>query len=145
VYKAAIQLAVIGYGNKNFGGIRGDNNEIIAIPDLFKQLNIPHGSGMNEKFNPNQLTLRRLMRLLRYQVQRFIVENKRPSFLYLKYSDKDPRFSNICFPMGEHIVETKEEALYIYNTYKRLDNLQSTKFAEKITKSIDCKKYISSC
>jgi len=87
---------------------------------------------MNEKFAPNQLTLRRLMRLLRYQVQRFIIENKRPSFLYLKYSDKDPKFANICFPMGEHIVETKEEALYIYNTYKKLDNLQSTKFAERL-------------
>jgi len=126
-----VQMCIIGYGNKTFGSIK-DGNNIVTIMDVFKKLNIKHGQNINEKFAPNQLTLRRLMRLLRYQVQKFIATNSRPSFLYLKYSEKNPKFMHICFPMGEHVVETKEEALYIYNTYKKLDSMQNTKFAERL-------------
>jgi len=126
-----IQLCVIGYGNKNFGSVKLENKEW-AIPEVLKRCNIKHGMGVNEKFEPGELTLRRLMRLLRYQVQNFIINNKRASFLYLKYSTRELKYSHICFPMGEHLVETKDEGLYIYNAYKKLDENKNTKFAERL-------------
>jgi len=40
VYKAALQLAIIGYGNKNYGFIRVNEKEIITLSDLFTKYNI---------------------------------------------------------------------------------------------------------
>jgi len=38
IYKAAIQLAIIGYGNKNYGFIRVDDKNIITLQDLFQKI-----------------------------------------------------------------------------------------------------------
>jgi len=40
VYKAAIQLAIIGFGSKNYGAIRIDDKNIIQLKELFARLNI---------------------------------------------------------------------------------------------------------
>jgi len=43
IYKSAIQLAIIGYGNKNYGFIRIDDKNIMTLQNIFdslKKLNI---------------------------------------------------------------------------------------------------------
>jgi len=108
IYKAAIQLGIVGYGNKNYGFIRIDDKKVITLVDLFKKYHIKFQELQNSKYNDNELSARRLLRLFRYHIQKFIVENKRPSYLWLKYADKSKvEYMNICFPSGEHIVEKK--------------------------------------
>jgi len=38
ICKAAIQLAIVGYGNKNYGFIRIDEKNVINLVDLFKKI-----------------------------------------------------------------------------------------------------------
>jgi len=132
VYKAAIQLAIIGFGSKNYGAIRIDDKNIIQLKELFARLNIKSEEKINAKYDIEQLSARRLLRLFRYQIQDFIQKNNRPSYLWLKYSDKNLEFMNICFPGGEHLVETKDQAFYLLKTYFRLDNIIHTKFIDRL-------------
>jgi len=132
VYKAAIQLAIIGYGNKNYGFIRINDNEVITLDQIFKKYNIKFMEQQNSKYDDSSLSARRLTRLFRYHTSEFIITTNRPSYLYLKYSDKNPKYMAICFPGGEHLVETKDQALYLYQTYKNLDNIMNTKFCQRL-------------
>jgi hypothetical protein len=131
LYKAAIQLSIIGYGQKNYGAIRIDDNNVINLVDIFKKLKIKFNENINAKYEEDEFSVRRLFRFFRYQIQKFIVDNNRPSYLWLKYSDKDIKFVHICFPGAEHFVE-KEEALYLLNTYKNLDFTMKTKFVDRL-------------
>jgi len=72
------------------------------------------------------------VRLLRYHIQKFIIESNRPSYLWLKYSDRNKDFINICFPGGEHLVEKEIEAQYLINTYSVLDKSQNTFFIKRL-------------
>jgi len=131
--KCAIHIAVIGYGNRTYGKIR-DNDKVLEISDVFKKLNILFNKNINEKYDSGFISARRLIRLLRYHISSFITRSNRPSYLWFKYSDRDISKINICFPGGEHLVETSEDATYLLNTYYSLDARQNTKFVERLTR-----------
>jgi len=114
----AIQNSIIGFGNKNLGNIR-IKDKVIKIEEELKRLKIKHGKSINEKYAESELTLRRLQRLLRYQVKKFIDRNQRASFLYIKYTPMNPKYLNICFPLAEHLIENVDQAKYLYNAYKK--------------------------
>ena len=107
--KCAIQISIIGSGNRNYGFVR-HGDVIHDIKTLFKNLNIKHDNNLNSKYESDEFSSRRLTRFFRYQIKEFIIRTNRPSYLWLKYSDKNQKFISICFPGGEHLVETKEEA-----------------------------------
>jgi hypothetical protein len=132
LFKAAVQIAIIGAGNKNCGSIRLKNNEIIDLKSIFDKLNVFYNKDKNEKYKPDDLTARRLTRIFRYQIQKFILKNNRSSYLWLKYSDKNKDTIGFCFPGGEHLIETKENALYLYNLYKGMDIKFNTNFRERL-------------
>jgi len=132
IYKSALQLAIIGFGNKNYGFIRVDEKNTIKLEDIFKKYNIKYLEKINVKYNDEELSARRLIRLFRYQIQQFIIENKRPSYLYLKYSDKNEKYMSICFPGGEHVIETTDGAEYLLKTYNNLDLTKGTKFVQRL-------------
>ena len=132
IYKAALQLAIIGYGNKNYGFIRLNDKEIITLTDLFQKYNIRFMEKQGEKYNDYDLSARRLVRLFRFQIRNFIIKNNRPSYLFLKYSDKNLKYMDICFPGGEHLVDNQDSALYLYNVYENLDKIQNTKFCQRL-------------
>jgi len=135
VYKAALQLAIVGYGNKNYGFVRKNDTEIITLIEIFSKYNIKHLEKQNSKFKDDELSARRLIRLFRCQIQKFIIENKRPSYLWLKYANKNEntsKFLSICFPGGEHVLETKEEAIFMLDTYGNLDSIMNTKFRARL-------------
>jgi len=143
LYKSAIQLSVIGYGNKNFGFIRLNDKNIIKLEDLFNKHKIKFLEKLNEKYKDDEISARRLMRLLRYQIQSFIIETKRPSFLYLKYSDRNEKYMSVCFPGAEHLIETEDEADYLIKTYKNLDIQRNTKFVERLNRVFIARHVIS--
>jgi len=117
--KAAIHIAVIGAGNKTFGMIRDEKGNVLEIKNIFNKYKISFNNRQNEKYDKAQLSSRRLVRLLRYHIQKFITTNKRPSYLWLKYSDQNQEMFNICFPGGEHLRETQEQAKDLLSTYQK--------------------------
>jgi len=133
VYKCAIQFAVIGYGNKNYGFIRKDDKNILQLEDIFKKYNIKYNEKINVKYNDDDLSVRRILRLFRVHIQRFIAEKRRPSYLWSKYADKkNPELMSICFPGGEHLIEKEQEALFFLETYSKLDLAMNTKFRKRL-------------
>jgi len=128
LYKSSIQLAIIGYGKKNYGFIRLDDKTQVNLVDIFKKYNVKFLEPLNVRYEDDELSARRLLRLFRYQIQEFIIKNKRPSYLWNKYADKQNiNYMSICFPGGEHLAETPEEAIFLINTYEKLDLAQNTK------------------
>lgn len=129
--KCAIHIAIIGAGNRTYGSIR-IGNDIVEIKTIFTKYKIAHNQNINEKYAKNTLSARRLIRLLRFHIQKFILLNKRPSYLWTKYSDRDNNMISICFPGGEHLIETQEQAAYLMNTYKNLDLALGTGFYKRL-------------
>jgi len=132
LFKAAVQIAIIGCGQRNYGSVRLNENNIISLVEIFNKLNIKYNKGINEKYKDDEFSVRRLSRFFRYQVQEFIIKSQRPSYLWLKYSDNNQKYAIICFPGSEHMVETKDEALYLLRTYYNLDVIQNTNFIQRL-------------
>jgi len=134
ILKCAIQISVIGSGNKTFGFIK-INDKIIEITTIFDKLNIVYGKRENEKYNDDLITARRIVRLLRFHIQQFVIQNNRPSYLWTKYSMQDKSMIPYCFPGAEHLIENKEHGIYLYNTYKKLDDKLGTKFCDRLKRT----------
>jgi len=133
LYKCAVQMAIIGYGKKNYGFIRLDDKNTITLEKIFKDCNIRYNEKVNAKYNDDELSARRLLRLFRYQIQNFIQKTNRPSYLWLKYADKaNKNYLDICFPGAEHLIESKEEAIFLMKTYGNLDKQQNTQFQQRL-------------
>jgi len=131
--KSAIQLAVVGYGNKNYGFIRVNDKEIMTLEQVFNKYNVKYKEKENIKYAEEELSARRLLRLFRYQIQQFIINYKRPSYLWLKYADKQNKdFYSICFPGAEHLVENKDEAEFLLKTCGKLDVQFKSKFCKRL-------------
>jgi len=129
IYKAAIQLAIVGYGKKNYGFIRINDQKTLQLTELFDNLKIKHMENQNSKYNDDDLSARRLLRLFRLPIKKFIETYQRPSYLWLKYANKENLgFMSICYPGSEHLIKTKEEAYFLLETYGQLDTVQNTKF-----------------
>jgi hypothetical protein len=131
--RAAIHISLIGSGQKTYGSIRDDNGNVLSIIELFDNNKILYNKSQNERYADDTLSARRLVRLLRYQIQNFIVVNNRPSYLWLKYSnDRDVTKINICFPGAEHLIDNVNDAHYLIDTYKNVDSKFGTSFCTRI-------------
>jgi len=130
--KCAIHIAIIGSGNKTFGSIRNKDGEVIEIKNIFNKYIINYNKNQNEKYDKNTLSARRLVRLLRFHIKKFINENNRPSYLWLKYSSREKDMMSICFPGGEHLVENEQQAIYLLETYKGIDLSLKTQFCKRL-------------
>jgi len=131
--QCAIHISVYGAGNKTFGSIRF-NNDVISLIEVFKKYDIKYNN-INQAFlKPDDLTPRRLVRFYRYHIQHFIKTYGRPSYLWLKYSDKNKETITHCFPGAEHIIDDPNEYQYLMNVYKILDQIQGTKFLDRLTR-----------
>jgi len=126
--QCAIHIAIIGSGNRTYGSIRLKDGSVVDIIDVFKKHQILCNNERNALLLKDTLTPRRLVRFYRYCTHIFIEKNNRPSYLWFKYSDHNEKYKNVCYPGAEHMVETKEEYEYIYNTYKNLDKIHGTSF-----------------
>jgi len=124
LFGCALHVAIIGSGNKTFGSIRY-KEKVFEIKSILDKYHIVYNKNLNEKYDKSLLSIRRLVRLFRLQIQRWIKENNRPSYLWSKYSTKDENMIPYCFPGAEHLIEDKGQALYLFETYKKLRNLKT--------------------
>jgi hypothetical protein len=129
--KCAVHISIIGSGNKSFGAIR-HNGKVCPLQEVFDQYNVSYKNIQNASLQPDDLTPRRLVRLYRFHISAFIERTKRPSYLWLKYSDRSKEMMNICFPGAEHMVKNVDEYQYLVNTYDNLDHILNTKFVARM-------------
>jgi len=142
LFKCAVHVAIIGAGNKSFGMIR-HQEKVLAISDILTAHKILHNRNLNEKYDKDTLSIRRLIRLLRYQVQEFILKNNRASYLWIKYSDRNEKMIPYCFPGGEHLVENEAQALYLLQVYANIDNILKTKFVQRLERVFIARRIIT--
>jgi len=127
--KIALQCSLIGYGGKNYGQVKVNGTEI-EIEKLLDKYNIKTYE-LNSKLNPDDLSIRRLIRIFRYQIMKFSKDNDYSSSLYRKYGNSVKKHYFI-FPGAEHVVEEKEDAINLIKAYEKLDAEKGTKFVSRI-------------
>lgn len=137
LYKCAINIAIIGAGNRNYGFIRNDDGEVVEIKTVFKDCKFKYDNDRNSKLSDDDLTPRRLTRLLRFHIHHFIKTTNRTSYLWRKYvtsedKEKYKKYQSICFQGGEHIVDDQEAANFLIGVYKNVDKTLGTSFVVRL-------------
>lgn len=132
----AIQLAVVGYGNRNFGKVRFNEVEI-DIGSFFKKNNIKSDLVVNSKLLPEDVTPRRLIRFFRYLINDYIKRNPNcQTYLFRKYClNKNDNTRIFIFPGFEHMAEPETDIKNVrelLNTYRYLDHKLNTKIYDRI-------------
>jgi len=114
-------MAIIGFGGKNYLKY-SYKGEVKDLKSLFNNTGVKYNNTLTEALNPEDITPRRLIRVFRFQIVRYLQINTTiASYLYLKYGDEKKEFRIICFPGAEHLIKSKEEAIYLLRTYHKLD------------------------
>jgi len=128
----ALQTAIIGSGNKVYGEFE-HNGEKIDVKRIYKEYGVHDDLSLNSKIAPHELTPRRLQRFFRVQIKEYLLKNDHVfPYLWKKYSTLDSKYRVITFPGAESLVETKNEAAYLLQTYIHLDQRAGTNIAERV-------------
>jgi hypothetical protein len=134
----ALQLSIVGSGNKTYGVVVIDKKEI-DILEFFNKNQIIWNSKFGDKLEPNTLTPRRLIRFYRYLIQDYLVKNPtKTTYLYRKYCpEKNDLLRVWIFPGAEHLLEPKHENIdsilrNFIHTYVILDERLGTRILDRI-------------
>jgi len=109
----AINIAVVGFGNKNFGHVT-IGKDVVDIKKTLLRLKVNCSAKINEKLQDGELTPSRLCRFYRFLITRFLTANKDQSYIFRKYSTRDPRFRHVLYRGSEFLDLQKEEANYLH-------------------------------
>jgi hypothetical protein len=136
---AAINLAVIGYGNQKYGTYRFGSS-IIDIAQLFKSCGVRFNLPINSLLREDELTPQRLCRFFRYNIREYIEINKVATYLWRKYSHRDAQFNSTLFRGAEYLDDLSEdqinELLFCYET---MDNRLNTRITDRVTRILEAK------
>jgi len=126
-----IQIAVVGFGGKNYGSVLYKNNEL-DVKSVFSKCHVNMISELNKKLADGELTPRRLIRLFRFQIAKFLKETGKKSYLARKYYQGDEKYVDQIFPGAESIITDGVYANALIRTYEVLDSRLGTHIAERI-------------
>jgi len=134
----AIQLAIVGYGNKTFGTVIVDNN-IIDIQKYFKLKGIKIDTEFGSKLVPKDVTPRRLIRFYRFAIDEYVKSNLNVNtYLFKKYClNKNEKTRKFIYPGFEHIADPKidlDKIKDLLDTYSFLDSRLNTKIKDRIVR-----------
>ncbi|KAF9975693.1 hypothetical protein BGZ75_000424 [Mortierella antarctica] len=126
----AVQTAVMGYSIEGFG-----KYEFLGLPvdisGIYKMLNVQ--SDRKQGLTPGDLTPARLQRFYRAHIHKYLETNTSVEpYLWTKYSTHDVKYRSITFPGAESLITSKEEAQYLLDTYKCLDERLNTNIHERV-------------
>jgi hypothetical protein len=139
----AIQTAVVGFGNKVFGEYE-QNGETVDVLKVFKKYGVHTEFTLGSKIAPDDLTPRRLQRFFRLQISKYLEKNNEVfPYLWKKYSTLNLKYKHICFPGAESLVVKEDEAMYILETYKTLDERLGTDVSSRIRRVLAARGIIS--
>ncbi|KAG0330782.1 hypothetical protein BG000_011459 [Podila horticola] len=133
----AIQTAVVGDGNKTYGEFTL-KDEKVDVRSLYKEYGVKDDLTQNVKLNPGDLTPRRLQTFYRANIHKYLENNTSVEpYLWKKYSTLDTKYRSITFPGAESLIDNKDEAEYLLDTYKCLDERLGTNDHERAQSSIE--------
>jgi len=132
----AVQLSIVGYGNKTYGEVVVDDKKI-NIYDFFKKNNIKSDLTINSKLTTTDLTPRRIIRFFRYTVDDYIKNNMDvQSYLFKKYClNKNEGTRSFTYPGFEHIANPTVDNVKVrelLKTYEFLDSRLNTRVSDRI-------------
>jgi len=139
----AVQTAIVGTGNKKYGTV-SVGKELVDVETVYKECGVKVKLELGSVLEPGDLTGRRLQRFFRNQISGFIKKTGTASYLWRKYSTHEEKFKPLVFPGAEHLVESKDEALYLLMTYKCLDSRLNTKISERIERVLNARGFFFS-
>jgi len=132
LFACALQLAVVGWGRDNYGDVTIEG-EKKSLPDIFEEAGVFYDNEPGVSLEPNDLTPRRLIRVFRFQIKRYMGAKNLRSFLLRKYgADKDKTFHKHIFPGAEHLITEKKYANVLIDCYRQLDDSQGSHFVDRI-------------
>lgn len=137
--QAAINMSVIGFGNKRYGSYR-TGETVVDIRQLFDENMILYKNPPNALLKENDLTPQRLCRFFRYHIRNYIKQNKVQSYLFRKYSNHNSQYFDIAFRGSEYLDDlTEEQRLWLIDLYTNLDNILGTNILDRIKRVFQAK------
>jgi hypothetical protein len=132
----AIQLSIIGYGQKTYGKFNFQNKEC-EIASFFKDNDIKINSTLGTKLKESDLTPGRIIRFCRFYIQKFIEKTGKQSYLYKKYclvKDNDEYKLKIFRGCEYLLVPNSDEEVVqgLIKTYLELDSRLNTNITERV-------------
>jgi hypothetical protein len=139
LFEAVLNNAIIGYGQKNFGVVKIED-KYLEIHDIYNKYGISMNNLPGSSLAEDELTPNRLMRFFRHYIRDWIKENKTGSYMWRKYSTRDPTMMHICFRGAEYLDDlTKEEADYLIQTTINMDKVLGTNMIDRVLRSFDAR------
>jgi hypothetical protein len=132
LFGCALQMALVGWGRGNYGSVTvgGSKKDLV---DVFDEAGVYYNNDPGTQLDPEDLTPKRLVRLFRFQIQKWIEVKNSQSFLLKKYgSSRISHYSAYVFPGAEHIIEDKRHAQALLECYGELDRQQQSHFTDRI-------------
>lgn len=126
-----LHFAIIGNGNNSDGEYTIDGKSY-NFKTACEELGIKTSTNLS-RIEPNQLTPKRIVRVLRVQIHNYFKKTGCKSFLYRKYGGIGDH--SWIFPGAEHL-KNNPEGMNLYKCYAKLDELSGkgseTAFAPRI-------------
>jgi hypothetical protein len=142
----ALQLSLVGYGNKTYGKVLLEGKEI-DILEFFKGKGIKYNLKLGEKLNEKDITPGRLIRFFRFYIQKYLALKNKSSYLYKKYClNKNEKNQKNIFRGCEYLLNPgvdNEIAKELILTYKNLDKIIDRNITEKIKRVLLAKGFTS--
>jgi hypothetical protein len=131
----AIQLSIVGYGQKTYGKFCFEGKEK-DIHDFFRENNVKINSTLGTKLEESDLTPGRLIRFFRFYIQKFIEKTGKESYLYKKYClEKKDNYRTKIFRGCEYLLtpgEDEEIVIGLMKTYFELDRRIEKNISDRV-------------
>jgi len=136
---ASINMAIVGYGNQKYGNYRlGD--DVVNLTKIFVSYNIKYNNPKASLLKEDDLTPQRLCRFFRHSIRRHILQTKSQTYLFRKYTDRNPDFAHICFRGAEYLEDlTIDQASFLLNATTNLDLRLGTNISERVVRVFEAK------
>lgn len=138
LFACALQYCLVGCGKNSHGnvivnGVKRSVRTICLDNDV--KLNVKP----DERLSEDDLTLRRLARLFRFEICKFIKRTKIQSFLYKKYCSEGE--AEYVFPCSEYLVNSSNKHGLI-KAYEELDKQKGTVFSKRVEQVLKARKVL---
>lgn len=132
LFACALQLAVIGWGKGNYGDVTIDG-EKKSLTDVFDETGVYYDNDAGAQLDPYDLTPKRLVRIFRFQIQKWLERKQMQSFLLKKYgAGVSTDYNSVIFPGAEHYIVSRSHANALLKCYGELDRQQNSHFVDRI-------------
>jgi len=135
----AVNMSCVGFGNKRYGSVMIDNKPL-GIEKILRECGVLLRNEPGMLLKDDDLTPQRICRFFRENTRRYLQASKYPTYLYRKYSSRNPIFNEICFRGAEYLDDlTDDQRDYLMKTTLNMDNKIHTNVAERLQRVFEAK------